>query len=182
MDDGFEDALFLLPEILVRGVPVRLLNVVPSAITGSEQIQRAELSYWLAAVSFHLKDQARAIEFLQQIETQAHRLPYPLLARALSLAARFQAWMLSKVYSKSKSHVAKTTASPPINCLRCTNNLGFFMNTRCVSHNKLCPPIALSWLFRLSLLSFLNAQRPCVDGLNGSTNKPVLDAPFAKSQ
>ncbi len=95
MDDGFEDALFLLPEILVRGVPVRLLEILSQAqLRVADDLQRAELSYWLAAVSFHLKDQARAIEFLQQIETQAHRLPYPLLARALSLAARFQAWML----------------------------------------------------------------------------------------
>ncbi len=92
---GFEDALFLLPEILVRGIPARLLDILAQAqARTSDDLQHAELAYWLAAVSFHLKDQARAIEFLQQIETQGHLVPSALLARALSLAARFQAWML----------------------------------------------------------------------------------------
>lgn len=127
IDGGFEDALFLLPEILARGVPARLLEILSQAqLRVVDDLQHAEISYWLAAVCFHLKDQARAIEFLQQIEAQGHRVPSSLLVRALSLAARFQAWMLlerllKKQIARSENDLLASEKLPAL-----YQQLGFF--------------------------------------------------------
>ncbi|MCB9640361.1 MAG: hypothetical protein H6728_15705 [Myxococcales bacterium] len=93
LEGGFEDALFLVPSLLVRGAPARLAEILSQAqVYASTEQESMELVYWQAELGFRLKDHGRASEALQRIEAHPYPVPQTILARAASLAACFQAW------------------------------------------------------------------------------------------